>query len=107
MKDVKSLLLEIINNYGVEHQQTKLMEEVGELDRAITEYECLLRYEDLIDIDFGDYKDSLRSHIAEEIGDVLNVVEQFLYYYEIGFKDEVLEMKHNKINRQIERMKNE
>lgn len=107
MKDFKSLLLEIINHYGVENQQSKLMEEVGELDRAITEYECLLRYEDLIGVDFGEYKYSLRSHIAEEIGDVMNVVEQFLYHYEIDFNDEVIEMKHNKINRQIERMKNE
>ena len=45
-------------------------------------------------------------HIAEEIADVLNMVEQFMYYYDIDIQD-VIEIKHQKINRQLERIENE
>lgn len=45
-------------------------------------------------------------HIEEEIADVLNMVEQFMYYYDIDIRD-VIEIKHHKINRQLERINKE
>lgn len=100
--DIKNMLLHIINNYGAEHQQRKLMDEVGELDRAITELEVmdnsgLFRESDISEA---------RAHVAEEIGDVMNVVEEFMYYYKIDF-NRVLESKHQKVRRQIGRMREE
>lgn len=86
-------LLKIINYYGVNNQQRKLAEEVFELQEAITQYEESRRYRDT-------------SHIAEEIADVLNLVEQFMYYYNIDFNKQVLEIKHLKVIRQLERIKN-
>lgn len=61
-------LLKIINYYGVDNQQRKLEEEVFELQQAIS----LERYGE-------DDKD----HIIEEIGDVFNLLDQFVYYYEL------------------------
>lgn len=83
-------LLKIINTYGVNAQQRKLAEEVFELHEAITQYEEPRRYRDT-------------EHIAEEIADVLNVVEQFIYYYDIDFED-IVEIKHKKVKRQLERI---
>lgn len=92
---MKEDLLKIINTYGVNAQQRQLAEEVFELQEAITTLECR-KY----DIE-GDEIDN----IAEEIADVLNLIEQFMYYYDIDFDKEVLEIKHEKVKRQIDRIK--
>jgi NTP pyrophosphatase (non-canonical NTP hydrolase) len=88
---MKKDLLKIINHYGVNNQLMKLTEETLELQEAIIEYEN---------------KIGEKEHITEEVADVLNVVEQFIYYYEIDF-NKVIEIKHNKVHRQLERMKEE
>lgn len=88
---MKENLLQIINHYGVLPQLKQFNEEAYELIEAIIKHEAL----------GCEYK-----HIAEEIADVLNMVEQFMYYYDIDIRD-VIEIKHHKINRQLERIKNE
>lgn len=93
---MKEDLLKIISHYGVNNQQRKLEEEVFELQEAITIFENdheTLNVEDEI------------NHIAEEIADVLNLVEQFMYFYNIDFNEQVLEIKHLKVIRQLERIK--
>ena len=84
---MKEKLLRIINNYGLNHQQRKLEEEVYELQEAIIK---------------GDDKE----HIAEELADVCVLLMQITNYFKIDVPsiDKIMEMK---IDRQIERMKNE
>lgn len=86
---MKDDLLKIISFYGVLPQLKKFNEEVYELIEAIIKHESL----------GCEYK-----HIVEEIADVLNMVEQFMYYYDIDIQD-VIEIKHQKIDRTIDRIK--
>ena len=97
---MKQALLEIIDHYGVNAQQRQLAEEVFELQEAIIEYENSGCYDEEDSVEFV-------NHIAEEIADVLNLIEQFMYYYDIDFDKEVLEIKHQKVARQLERIQNE
>ena len=89
-------LLKIILHYGVNAQQRQLAEEVFELQEAITTLDCR-RY----DIE-GDETDN----IAEEIADVLVLLNQFKAYYNISDTTLLVFMK-GKIDRQLERIKNE
>ena len=84
---MKEKLLKIIQHYGLNHQQRKLEEEVYELQEAIIK---------------GDDKE----HIAEELADVCVLLMQITNYFKIDVPsiDKIMEMK---IDRQIERMKNE
>ena len=93
---MKEDLLKIIKHYGVNAQQRQFAEEVFELQEAITAYE-----NDYEGLNMGNDT----SHIAEEIADVLNLVEQFMCYYNIDFNEQVLEIKHLKVIRQLERIK--
>lgn len=97
-------LLKIIKHYGINVQQRKLAEEVFELQEAITTHE--LKNSVSYEIPLTELIDT-REHIAEEIADVLNVVEQFMYYYDIDFNKQVLEIKHQKVARQLERIRKE
>ena len=106
----KKKLLKIINHYGVNNQQRKLTEEVFELQEAITLHEKEL---DNFDIN-TDLNNALilgilqigKDNITEEIADVLNMLEQFMYYYDSDIQD-VIEIKHQKIHRQLERIEKE
>ena len=84
---MKEKLLRIIQHYGLNHQQRKLEEEVYELQEAIIK---------------GDDKE----HIAEELADVCVLLMQITNYLKIDVPsiDKIMEMK---IDRQIERIKNE
>lgn len=96
---MKENLLKIINHYGVMQQLKYFQSEVFELNETIIKRETLKDY-------YFKNDNWLKEHIAEEIADVLNMVEQFMYYYNIDFND-VIDIKHQKINRQLERVKNE
>lgn len=100
---MKEYLIKIINHYGIEHQQRKFQEEVFELNEAIITHELKksVEYEIPLTEIIG-----TREHIAEEIADVFNLVEQFMYFYNIDIQD-VIEIKHKKIHRQLERIENE
>lgn len=99
---MKEKLLKIINHYGVMPQLKYFQSEIFELTEAIIKKEEDYQFsETTIRMD----KENI-NHIAEEIADVLNMVEQFIYYYDIDF-DKVIEIKHKKIHRQLERIENE
>lgn len=96
MEQLKKDLLKIINHYGVDVEQRKLAEEVFELQEAITAYEN--DYEGLYT--YG------TEHIAEEIADVLVILNQFKLYYDVP-SEFILVLMRGKVNRQLERIKNE
>lgn len=91
---MKEDLLKIINHYGVMPQLKYFQSEVFELNEAIIKAEENLALE------------KYKEHIAEEIADVLVMLKQFQYYYEIEDK-EIEEVMKFKIDRQLERINNE
>lgn len=102
---MKDDLLKIISFYGVLPQLNKFNEEAYELIEAIINYEY--QYDACEVIGCKEYHiEKEKEHIVEEIADVLNMVEQFMCYYDIDIKD-VIEIKHQKVNRQLERIENE
>lgn len=101
---MKEKLLKIIEHYGVNNQQRKLMEEIFELQEAIFEYEN--SGWDFSDESCEDIERDYRYHMAEEIADVQVMLNQFKEHYEIT--DEQIEgIMNYKINRQLERIKKE
>lgn len=94
---MKNKLLKIINHYGIDNQLKYIHSEYFELDEAI----CAEKY----DIE-GCFFENIYNHIAEEIADVMVMLKQFQYYY--GIEDKQIEdIMNYKINRQLERIKNE
>lgn len=63
-------LVEAVNHYGIETQQRKLAEEVYELQTAVNELQTAMNAKGYRN------KTKLKEHVAEEIADVLNLVEQ-------------------------------
>lgn len=94
-------LLQIINHYGINHQQRKLQEEVFELQEAITrtEYPAIAK-----ESKPDELKRVEKSNIIEELADVCVLLEQFKLFYDINTWD-VQIMMEQKIKRTIERMK--
>lgn len=98
---MKEDLLKIINHYGVNAQQRQLAEEIFEFQEAITQHELInsASYEipltELIDA---------KEHIAEEIADVMVLLNQFKAYYVIP-SETILTFMRGKVNRQLERIK--
>ncbi len=96
-------LEKIICHYGVNNQQRKLIEELFELEEAITIYQK--------DIEEGDPNSVITSiiiennlnHIAEEMADVLVLLEQFRIFYGIDLEN-VKKIGRRKIDRQINRI---
>lgn len=98
---MKEDLLKIINNYGISNQLKKLSEEIFELQEAI------------IDAEYNRYVGVIRKpgekaieHIEEEFADCCVVLEQLKAYYDLD-NDKIIEIMKKKINRQLERIKNE
>lgn len=84
---MKEKLLKIIEFYGVNNQQRKLMEEIFELQEAI------IKNEDVYDI-------------AHEIADCLVVINQFKEYFEIT-DEQIEDIMNYKIDRQLKRIEEE
>ena len=100
---MKNELFKIIQHYGVNAQQRQLAEEVFELQEAITTHE--LKNSVSYEIPLTELIDT-REHIAEEIADVTVMLKQFQYHY--GIENEfILALIRGKVNRQLERIKNE
>lgn len=97
---MKDKLLEIINYYGIMEQLKYIHSEYFELDEAIVKYES---YPGGI---CKALKDIYKEHIVEEIADIMVMLRQIQYYYEIEDK-EVKDKMEYKINRQLERINNE
>lgn len=89
---MKSDLLKIINHYGIDNQLKYIHSEYFELDEAIFDY--ITRDENM-------YHD--REHIAEEIADIMVMLKQFQYYYDIS-DEQIEDIMKFKINRQLERI---
>lgn len=89
---MRNKYLNIINHYGINNQQRKLEEEVFELQEAITKYESGYTL--------------TREYIKEEVADVYVLLNQIIEYYNLSI-DDIDEIMTKKLNRQIERMKNE
>lgn len=96
-------LLKIIKHYGINAQQRQLVEEVFELQEAITQHE--LKESVSYEIPLTELTDT-REHIAEEIADVAVMLKQFRIYYNISDKT-INTIMRKKVNRQLERIKNE
>jgi len=90
---MKENLLKIINQYGVIPQLKHFQSEVFELNEAIINHEWLKSERGMEN----------KQHIAEEIADVMVMLEQIRLYYEIEHED-VSKIMEFKINRQLNRM---
>ena len=88
---MKEKLGKIINHYGPINQLKKLSEEIFEFQEAIIKYECGYLNEE---------------HIIEEFADIMVLMEQFKVAYEID-NNKVIEIMKQKIDRQINRIKQE
>ena len=100
---MKNDLLKIITHYGVNAQQRQLAEEVFELQEAITTHE--LKNSVSYEIPLTEIVET-KEHIAEEIADVMVLLNQFKAYYDIP-NETILVFMRGKVNRQLERIKNE
>ena len=87
-------LLKIINHYGVLPQLKYFQSEVFELNEAIIDYEH----------DYFGHKS--KEHITEEIADVTVMLLQFKEHYNIDGND-ILRIMNEKIDRQLDRMREE
>lgn len=97
---MKKDLLTIIKHYGIENQLKYIHSEYFELDEAIIKFE---------NHDFANWtasKNMFTKDIAEEIADVMVMLKQFQYYYDIEEEDIETIMK-KKIDRQLKRMEEE
>ena len=100
----KEKLLKIINHYGVIPQLKYFQSEVFELNEAIIIFENEFPNCDLI-ADEG-YIKMIKNNIAEEIADVMVMLEQFKLYYGIS-SEEITNIFWNKVDRQLERIEKE
>lgn len=84
----------ILGNYGEEKQLIQTAEEAAELAQA-----ALKRHKAIA----GQTKhDNTREHLAEEIADVMIMIEQIVYAE--GFENDVLRIVDEKIQRQLDRI---
>lgn len=104
---MKENLLRIINNYGINNQLKKLNEECFEFIEAEKDYEYQKDACEVIGCkDIKEHLKKSKEHLEEEFADVCVVLEQFKAYYELN-NDRIIEIMKQKINRQLERIKNE
>lgn len=112
---MKNDLLKIINHYGAMPQLKYFQSEVFELNEAIIEYESFNDYAPIeassIEVNgkaftMPKYAKKLREHIEEEFADVMVLLSQIKYYYELD-SERIKKIMEEKIARQLERMKNE
>ena len=93
-------LLKIINHYGVMPQLKYIHSEYFELDEAIISYENDPEVRD------EETEENYKRNIAEELADVMVMLKQLQYYYEISDK-QIEDIMNFKIDRQLKRIKEE
>lgn len=96
---MKEDLLKIINHYGIDKQLKYIHSEYFELDESIFDYEKMIFWGN------GEANSFVR-HIAEEIADVMVMLKQFQYYYDIE-DSEIEKIMEEKIDRQLGRMESD
>ena len=103
MYDWKKIIeknLNILEHYGVEKQIPVWIEEMSELTKELCKW--LRKYDELE----GDITLQLLANMKEEITDVTICLDQLKYA--IGYFENDLKKEYNwKVNRQLERIKNE
>lgn len=99
----KKALLKIINKYGIYNQLKYIHSEYFELDEAVINHELKksVEYEIPLTEIIG-----TKEHIAEELADCLVMLKQIQYYYDID-DFQIKSIMNTKIDRQLERIKNE
>ena len=91
--------LKVLDYYGIEHQSLIAMEELSELQKAISK---AARYVDVYMLDLTSENPFL-CNMAEEIADVLICIRQMELYY--GLPDDlILYFVHKKVERNRERL---
>lgn len=99
MTNYNSAIPYIAGVYGEEKQLIQTAEEAAELAQA-----ALKRYKGMVSENTSVEKTIAdREHLAEEIADVLIMIEQITYAE--GFEDDVRKIIDEKIQRQIDRIK--
>ena len=97
---MKDKLLEIINHYGIYKQLKYIHSEYFELDEAIIDAEKFKpKSFTQLNINLEDYI----NHVTEELADVMVMLKQFQYYYEIS-DEEIEKIMQKKVDRQLERI---
>lgn len=103
-------LIKIIEHYGIENQQRKLEEEVLELQMAITKFLTeteKFNYEtDFYDFEKMDVLSNIYDNIVEEIADVLVILLQFIYLFEVE-EDEIHKIFKYKVKRTLKKIEKE
>lgn len=79
----------------MDHQQRKLEEEVFEFQKEVIIAECIRKIG--ITNDIGE---TCKKHLEEEAGDVMNVLYQFIVYYDLDM-DKIFGSRLEKIDRTI------
>lgn len=87
----------ILGFYGEEKQLIQTAEECSELAQAAIKHRHSLISND------AESKSKSRQHLAEEIADVIIMIEQITYAE--GFEDDVRRIIDEKISRQLDRIK--
>ena len=83
---MENKLLTIFNTYGKSHQVSKLLEEVGEFIETVM--------------------NENKENMVQEMADVSVMLEQFKAYYDLDDMH-ISEVMHQKIDRQLDRIKKE
>lgn len=94
----------IFKHYGEQSQLIKTQEELKELDEAIQKL-IDLRKDDKRTSFYNTERDFLKDHIAEELADVRIMLEQIEYGLQI--EKRCADWREFKLNRQIQRIKDE
>ena len=97
---MKDKLLQIILFYGLDKQLKYIHSEYYELDEAIIDYKYVEVYKN------SPAEKYHKEHIAEEIADVMCMLKQFQYYYDIE-DSEIEKIMLEKIQRQLKRIEEE
>lgn len=92
---------ETMDRYGIERQSLVAMEELSELQKAVSK---LVRYPEERTKPF-DFK-GLRNNLIEEMADVLICMDQLIEYYQIE-RHEIQELIQAKQERQAKRLEEE
>ena len=104
-KDLNEKLKSIIEYYGYRNQLKKFNEESFEVIEAVMDLE-----EQIVTCCecgcSGQHTKHEREHLEEEIADVLVLLNQFIYYYDLNEND-IMDTVYKKIDRQLARIEEE
>lgn len=94
--------LRIINYFGVEAQLDKLTEETNGFIDAVKEMR-IITFNSEGDLGDNAAMGKAREHLIEEMGDILTILSQFVFYYEVE-KPELDKFMDAKLERTLKRI---